>query len=132
MNGVVVQKDTDNYRIDDLLKYKLPIIKSVEQLLFILGFNSEDEKKYLYSKSRKSSIYIKYRIKKKTSGTREIEVPNYRIMQIQRAINAIILNNFNMSKSCCGFVHSRNRNHLFPVEDIHKFAVLIQDQHFLS
>lgn len=35
-------------------------------------------------------------------------------------------------KSCCGFVHSRNRNHLFPVEDIHKFAVLIQDQHFLS
>ena len=36
------------------------------------------------------------------------------------------------NKSSRSFVNFRNTNRLFPVEDIHKFAVLIQDQHFLS
>lgn len=45
-------KNTDNYNENKLNYYHLPVIKSVNQLLTMINFSSEDERKFLYSRNR--------------------------------------------------------------------------------
>jgi len=48
----IIIKNTDNYNENKLNYYHLPVIKSVNQLLTMINFNSEDERKFLYSRNR--------------------------------------------------------------------------------
>lgn len=106
--GQVVEKNSDNFSLERLNFFKLPVIKNVSQLLEILDISSEEETRYFYKENRKKYLYNHIYIPKKNGQFRLIEIPDSKIMSIQRAINDVILKNFSMTKSCCGFVKGKS------------------------
>lgn len=104
----MIIKDKDDYNLQKLKNFNLPIITSINHLLELLDISQEDEKKYLYPVNRKRNLYHIYEIPKKSGGTRKIEVPDLKIMHIQKAINRVILSNFNMPHSCIGYMRGKS------------------------
>jgi len=102
--GRIINKIEDNYDVERLKMFKLPIIKSVNQLLDILCFTPADEKRFFYSKNRKTFLYHTYKIEKKNSNEkRVIEVPDIRVKEVQQLINKHILSKIKLPPSCHGF-----------------------------
>ena len=104
----MIIKDSDNYDLKKLQSFNLPIIKSINHLLELLDINAEDERKYLYPNNRKKNLYREYNISKKNGGVRKIEIPDDKIKFIQKAINRVILSNFNMPNSCIGYMRGKS------------------------
>lgn len=104
----MIIKETDDYNLQKLKNFNLPIITSVNHLLKLLDISPEEEKKYLYSDNRKKNLYYEYNIPKKNGGVRKIEVPDEKIKLIQKAINRVILSNFNMPQSCMGYMKGKS------------------------
>lgn len=103
-----IDKTNDNYNLDILKKFKLPVIENVNQLLSIFLFSEDDEKKYFFSKNRKYYLYKKFTISKKTGGYRIIEVPTEKIFRVQKVINKVILSVVNTSTHVCGYVKGKS------------------------
>ena len=93
----------DNPNIEKLRKYKLPVIDNVAVLFRSLNLSVADAKKFFYSKYRRTLLYRSFELSKKKGGTRKISVPIPELMNVQKAINTVILNEFHMSSYCVGF-----------------------------
>lgn len=106
--GKVIDKTKDNVNVERLNKFNLPIIESVNHLLSLINFSENDEKRFLYSENHNSNIYREIKIKKRTGGFRKIEIPCDKIMDVQTAINDVILSSFKMANSCCGYVKGKS------------------------
>jgi len=101
----LIIKDDDNYNEDKLRRYHLPIIKSVNQLLSMISFTSEDERKFFYSNNRKTFLYREITVPKRNgNGLRTIEIPDPKVKEIQQVLNKYIFSKFRMANSCHGFV----------------------------
>ncbi len=106
-NAIV--KDYDDYDDAKLGHYNLPVIQSVNQLLSMINFTSEDERKFLYSSNRGIFLYHQHEVPKRNGkGMRKIESPHPRLKTAQQMLNKLIFSKFHMSKSCHGFVKERS------------------------
>ena len=103
MNKAVDKNVDEMIDINRLTMYRLPIIENVNQLLYLLNIEQDEEKYFFYSNSRKKLYFKKEIDKSNGKGTRVIEIPNSKLMIIQKAICNVMLSSFNLSKSCCGF-----------------------------
>ena len=105
----LIIKDDDNYNEDKLRRYHLPIIKSVNQLLSMISFTSEDERKFFYSNNRKTFLYREITVHKRNgNGLRTIEIPDPKVKEIQQVLNKYIFSKFRMANSCHGFVKNKS------------------------
>ncbi len=105
----IIIKNTDNYNENKLNYYHLPVIKSVNQLLTMINFNSEDERKFLYSRNRNFFLYYEFELPKRNGNdTRKIEIPHPKVKDIQQILNKYILSKFNMTNCCHGFVRGKS------------------------
>lgn len=109
----MIQRENDNYDIDRLKKYKMPVIKSVNHLLSIFKFSQEDEKRFFLlftiAEWRGTSFYYRYRIPKKNGATRNIEkLTDDRIRKAQIAIDSMLLRRFPVSKRCHSYLKNRS------------------------
>ena len=105
----IIVKDTDNFNENRLNYYHLPVIKSVNQLLSMINFTFEDERKFFYSGNRDFFLYHQLDVPKRNgNGTRRIEIPHPKVKEIQQIINKHILSKFNMANSCHGFVKNKS------------------------
>lgn len=105
----LIIKDNDNYNEDKLRRYHLPIIKSVNQLLSMISFTSEDERKFFYSNNRKTFLYREITVPKRNgNGLRTIEIPDPKVKEIQQVLNKYIFSKFRMANSCHGFVKNKS------------------------
>lgn len=93
----------DNPNVEKLRKYKLPVIDNVAVLFRGLNLSVADAKKFFYSNYRRTLLYRSFELPKKKGGTRKISVPIPELMNVQKAINTVILNKFQMSSYCVGF-----------------------------
>ncbi len=93
----------DNPDVEKLRKYKLPVIDNVAVLFRGLNLSVADAKKFFYSNYRRTLLYRSFELPKKKGGTRKISVPIPELMNVQKAINTVILNKFQMSSYCVGF-----------------------------
>ena len=93
----------DNPNKERLTEYKLPVIDNVATLFKALNLSVADAKKFFYPYCRRTFLYRSYQMPKKLGGSREISIPIPELALVQKAINNVILNKFQMSSYCTGF-----------------------------
>lgn len=103
-----INKDSDNCNIPRLVNFKLPVIKSINQLLEIFEISEKEEKMFFYSQNRKTFLYKTKNIPKRKGGYRVLEIPNDKLMAIQKSINKVVLSRFKMSKSCTSYIKGKS------------------------
>ena len=109
----MVERENDNYDIEKLKKFRMPVIKSVNQLLSIFKFSQEDEKRFfkLFTIAEWSgtSFYYQFPIRKSSGGIREIEkLADEKVRFVQETIDRMFLRRFPVSKKCHSYLKNRS------------------------
>lgn len=107
-NDSIPEEYKDNANVEQLKRNKLPIIKDLCTLFKALNLEYSDLKWLFFSNGRKDFLYYKMNISKKNGGKRELQIPNDKLMTIQKAINRALLNKIRLSENCVGFVKNKS------------------------
>lgn len=103
----VLEKNRDSYNLERLGKYRLPVIKSVNHLLDVLGL-SDEEDIYFYSFNRSVFSYNSFYIPKRNGEKRLIEAPCKELKIVLKAIDSVFFRHFELSPSCCAYIRGRS------------------------
>ena len=103
----MLNKVTDNFSKTRLDKYRLPVIRSINELLELLDLKNR-ESYFFYSKNRSRFLYHEFNIKKRNGGERTIETPSSEVRPILNAIGEVFFSKFHLDECCNGFVKGRS------------------------
>lgn len=103
-----IERNYDNYNLEKLNKYKLPVIKSINHLVEVLQITEKQERLYFSKEARKRYLYRNVNIPKRNGGIRVLNVPILSLKLIQKAINNVILSGFKMSNEANAYIKRKS------------------------
>lgn len=102
----MLEKNNDNYNLQRLYEYRLPVIKSINHLLEL--FDLKDRERWYFFSANRKSHYKTFKIPKKGGGERIIEAPTGNFKAILKAIDSVFFRHFMMPRPCCAFCGGRS------------------------